>query len=105
MRDQPWNPARKRRLAAEISNLSRDVEAFVAAAAGQSVEAADLRREQLHARIAAIRARVAAMEQAAAGRMHAAARRADAALHGNAWPAVATAIVVGILAGWLAGRR
>ena len=95
----------RHRVASDVSNLLRDLEDYLAASAGQTGEVVASGRARLIASIEAMKLRLAELERDAAGRTRAAGRLANDLVHENAWQSIAVAACLGLVAGWLSGRR
>ena len=100
-----WKDSSRQRLASDASNLLRDIEDYLAASAGQTGEGVASGRARLLAPIEEIKLRLAELERYAAGRTRAAGRLANDLVHENAWQSIAVAACLGLVAGWLSGRR
>ena len=93
------------RLMTDVKAVVADAEDYLAATAGQSGEAYAAARTKLERTLEEVRAQAGDATRAATERTRAAARAADAYAHENPWEAVAVGAGVGLLLGWLIGRR
>ena len=93
------------RLSEDVRAVVADAEDYLAASAGQSGEAYAAARKRLERTLDEVRAQVAVATRAVAERTRAAARATDTYAHQNPWEAVAVGAGVGLLLGWLIGRR
>jgi ElaB/YqjD/DUF883 family membrane-anchored ribosome-binding protein len=100
-----WKDSSRHRLASDVSNLLRDLDDYLAASAGQTGDVVASGRERLLAAIEAMKLGLAELERDAAGRTRAAGRLANDFVHENAWQSIAAAACLGLVAGWLSGRR
>jgi ElaB/YqjD/DUF883 family membrane-anchored ribosome-binding protein len=93
------------RLNEDVRAIVTDAEDYLAASAGQSGEAYAAARKRLERTLDEARAQVAGATRVVTERTRAAARATDAYAHENPWEAVAVGAGVGLLLGWLIGRR
>ena len=93
------------RLMTDVKAVVADAEDYLAASAGQSGEAYAAARMRLERTLDEVRAQVAGASRAVTEKTRAAARMTDAYAHENPWEAVAVGAGVGLLLGWLIGRR
>jgi ElaB/YqjD/DUF883 family membrane-anchored ribosome-binding protein len=93
------------RLMEDVRAVVADAEDYLAASAGQSGEAYAAARVRLERTLDEVRAQVVGASRAVTEKTRAAARATDAYAHENPWEAVAVGAGVGLLLGWLMGRR
>ena len=93
------------RLMTDVKAVVADAEDYLAATAGQSGEAYAAARKRLERTLNEVRAQVAGATHAVTAKTRAAATATDVNTHENPWEAVALGAGVGLLLGWLIGRR
>lgn len=95
----------KAQLSDDFKVVLTDAEALLKATLGQGGEALTAARGKIEGSIAVARAGMAEAQAALATRTRAAARATDVYIHRNPWQAIAISAGVGLVVGWLAGRR
>jgi len=93
------------RLMTDVKAVVADAEDYLAATAGQSGEAYAAARAKLERTLDEVRAQAAAATRAVNEKTRAVARATDTYAHENPWEAVAVGASIGLLLGWLIGRR
>ena len=93
------------RLMTDVKAVMADAEDYLAASAGQSGEAYAAARMKLERTLDEVRAQVVGATRAVTEKTRAAARATDAYAHENPWETIAVGAGVGLLLGWLIGRR
>jgi ElaB/YqjD/DUF883 family membrane-anchored ribosome-binding protein len=93
------------KLAEELNTLVADVEALLAATAGQAGEKAAAVRARMHESLAVAKAKLGEMEEIVIDQTKEAARAADQYVHEHPWRAVGAGALAGLVLGLLIGRR
>jgi ElaB/YqjD/DUF883 family membrane-anchored ribosome-binding protein len=93
------------RLVTNFKSLISDTEDLLKASAGSAGEKLADARVRAQQALAGARAAVARAEGVAAERARAGARVVDETVHENPWAAVGIAAGIGLLVGWMLGRR
>lgn len=92
-------------LAEDLRALTRDAEALINSTTESAGDAVDRLREQLQSRLEQVGARLHDLERGAEAVLKDSAKRADQAVHQHPYGAIAGAAAVGLLLGFLLGRR
>lgn len=95
----------KEQLIADFKTVMSDAEALVKATANQGGEALATVRAKAEASLAAAKTRMADAEAALLVRAKAAAKATDVYVHENPWKAIGISAGLGLLIGFLMGRR
>lgn len=93
------------RLMEDFSTLVADIEALLAATAGQAGERAAAARARMEASLASARATIGEVEASVVDSTKEAARAADEYVHEHPWRAVGIGALAGLVLGLLIGRR
>jgi len=93
------------RLMTDVKAVVADAEDYLAASAGQSGEACAEARMKLERTLGEVKAQVVGATRAVSEKTRAVARASDAYAHENPWESIAVGAGVGLLLGWLIGRR
>jgi ElaB/YqjD/DUF883 family membrane-anchored ribosome-binding protein len=97
--------ATKEQLYADFKTVIADAEALIRATAGQSGEALASARTKVEASLASAKAKMADAEAAVIARAKAAAKATDVYVHENPWKSIGITAGLGVLIGFLMGRR
>lgn len=97
--------AAKEQLIADFKTVMSDAEALIKATANQGGEALATVRAKAEASLAAAKARMDDAEAALLVRAKAAAKATDVYVHENPWKAIGITAGLGVLIGFLMGRR
>lgn len=92
-------------LVGELKTLMGDADQLLRATADEGSEQAGAARERIQLTLAALRSRLAIAGQGIASGTRAAARHTDEYVRENPWQAVGAAAGVGLLLGYILGRR
>ena len=95
----------KEKLMQDFRVVVADAEELLRATAGHAGEKAAAARERIQENLAAAKARLATAEEALAAKTKQAAKATDEYVRENPWAAIGIAAAVGIIIGFVAGRR
>jgi len=95
----------KDQLTADFKVVVADAEALLKATANQSGEKIAEVRVRVEESLRVVKARMAEAQEALVAKTKEAAKVADVYVHENPWNAVGVAAAVGLVIGWLLGRR
>jgi ElaB/YqjD/DUF883 family membrane-anchored ribosome-binding protein len=93
------------KLIADFKVVVADTEALLKATAGQGGEKLAEVRARVEESLKVVKARMTEAQAALIAKTKAAAKATDVYVHENPWQAVGVAAGVGLLIGWLIGRR
>ncbi len=99
------NEVTKEQLIDDFKVVVADAEALLKATANQGGEKLAEVRAKAEESLLAVKARMADAQEAVLAKTRAAARATDTYVHENPWNAVGVAAAVGLLIGFLVGRR
>jgi len=99
------NEVTKEQLIADFSVVVADAEALLRATANQGGEKLAEVRAKAEESLKVVKARMAEAQEALLVKTRAAAKATDVYVHENPWNAVGVAAAVGVLIGFLIGRR
>jgi ElaB/YqjD/DUF883 family membrane-anchored ribosome-binding protein len=92
-------------LAQDLRALTRDAEALISSTAHSAGDAVDRARDQLQSRLEHVSSRLQELQQTAQNAVKDSAQRADAAAHQHPYAVMGAAAAVGLMVGFLLGRR
>jgi ElaB/YqjD/DUF883 family membrane-anchored ribosome-binding protein len=105
MKTTPANAGARDKLEDDLKLVMAETEELLKATAGQAGEKLQSVRERVEATIASAKNRVGGLEQAAVDGVLAAGKAADRYVHESPWPAIGIAAGLGLIVGWIAGRK
>ncbi|MGB8931752.1 MAG: DUF883 family protein [Anaeromyxobacteraceae bacterium] len=95
----------RERLAADLKAVIRDTEELLNATAGQAGEKIHAARARAEETMRTAKARLAELGDAGVEKAKAAAKATDDYVHENPWQSIGLAAGLGVLIGWLMGRK
>jgi ElaB/YqjD/DUF883 family membrane-anchored ribosome-binding protein len=95
----------RQKLASDLRAVIDDTQELLNATSGQAGEKIHAARVRAEETLRAARARLGELGEAGVEKAKAAARATDTYVHENPWPAIGVAAGVGLLVGWILGRK
>jgi ElaB/YqjD/DUF883 family membrane-anchored ribosome-binding protein len=105
MKKPPESAVAREKLEKDLKLAMAEAEDLLKATAGQAGERLQSARARVEETIASAKAGGVDLERAAIEGAKAAAKAADSYVHENPWPAIGIAACVGLIAGWILGRK
>jgi ElaB/YqjD/DUF883 family membrane-anchored ribosome-binding protein len=105
MKKPPASAVAREKLEKDLKLVMTETEELLKATAGQAGDRIQSARERVEETIASAKAEGVDLERAAIEGAKAAAKAADSYVHENPWPAIGIAVGVGLIAGWILGRK
>jgi ElaB/YqjD/DUF883 family membrane-anchored ribosome-binding protein len=99
------NTMARQKLAEDLKIVIADTEELLKATAGQAGDKIQSIRARVEETLHSAKIRMEDMEHDAVEKVKAAAKATDQYVHNNPWPAVGIATGIGLLVGWLMGRK
>jgi len=95
----------RQKLASDIRAVIVDTEELLKATAGQAGDKIQSARARVEETLRSAKLRVEDLEHVAVEKVKAAAKATDQYVHDNPWPAIGVAAGIGLVVGWLVGRK
>jgi ElaB/YqjD/DUF883 family membrane-anchored ribosome-binding protein len=95
----------REKLAKDLKTVIAETEELLKATAGQAGDKVDSVRARVEETLGAAKGRLEELEEAAMENLKAGVKATDAYVHENPWPAIGIAAGVGLIAGWILGRK
>ena len=105
MKKPATNATAREKLENDLKLVMTEAEELLKATAGQAGDQIQSVRARVQETIAAAKAGGVDLEQAAIDGAKAAAKATDSYVHENPWPAIGVAAALGLVAGWILGRK
>lgn len=95
----------REKLAEEMKSMITDFEGLLKATAGQADDEIQSARSRVEKAIHSAKEQIGDFEHAAVEKIKEAAKTTDKYVHDNPWPFIGAAAGLGLIAGWLIGRK
>lgn len=95
----------RKKLAADLRAVIADTEELLKATAGQAGDKIQSVRARVEETLSSARARISSLEDSAVENVKASAKATDLYVHENPWQSIGIAAGVGLIFGWLLGRK
>ncbi len=95
----------REKLAEEMKSMIKDFEGLLKATAGQADDEIQTARSRVEKAIHSAKEQIIDFEEAAVEKIKEVAKTSDKYVHDNPWPFIGAAAGIGLIAGWLIGRK